>query len=140
MKKIFALILSFVFIFSGCVSTEPQIDPNIVLVEINSCDGKNIDYTVVNNSKDTIELGNDYRLEYKEGNNWVEVPETGEVFFSMIAYVLNPGEGKSFSENLEMRYGELQKGTYRIVKSVRLLNEDGEICGAQQATGEFEIN
>ena len=140
MKKIFALILAFVFIFSGCVSTEPQIDPNIIVIEINSCDGKNIEYTVVNNSKDTIELGSDYRLEFKDGEDWAEVPETGEVFFTMIAYGINPNEGKSFSENLEMRYGELQKGTYRIVKSVRLLNEDGELFGTQEATGEFEIN
>ena len=90
MKKIFVLILAFVLIFSGCVSTEPQIDPNIVVIEIDSCDGKNMDYTVVNNSKHTIELGSDYRLEYKEGENWAEVPETGEVFFTMIAYILAP--------------------------------------------------
>lgn len=139
MKKIFLLLLAICICFCGCVSTEPQIDPNLVVIEITSYDETSINYTVINNSKFGIELGNDYHLEYKEGNNWVEVTETGEVFFTMIAYVLNPSEGKSFSENLEMRYGVLQKGTYRIVKDARLLNEDGELCGAQQATAEFEI-
>ena len=134
------MLLAICLCFCGCVSTEPQIDPNLVTIEITSFDETTVNYTVINNWKFGIELGNDYRLEFKDGEDWSEIPETGEVFFTMIAYVLNPGEGKSFSENLEMRYGELQKGTYRIVKSVRLLNEDGEICGAQQATGEFEIN
>ena len=139
MKKIFVLCLAICLCFCGCVSTEPQIDPNLVVIEITSYDETSINYTVINNSKFGIELGNDYRLEFKEEENWEEVPERTEAFFSMIAYVLNPSEGKSFSENLEMRYGKLSNGTYRIVKDVRLLNEDGEICGTQQATAEFEI-
>ena len=140
MKKIFVLLLAICLCFCGCVSTEPQIDPNLVVIEITDFDETRVNYTVVNNYKFGIELGNEYRLEYKDGESWTEVPETGEVFFTMIAYVLNPGEGKSFSENLEMRYGKLQSGTYRIIKDVYLWNEDDEFCGTQQATGEFEIN
>ena len=127
MKKIFVLLLAICLCFCGCVSTEPQIDPNLVVIEITDFDETRVNYTVVNNYKFGIELGNEYRLEYKDGESW-------------IAYVINQGEGKDFSENLEMRYGKLQSGTYRIVKDVRLLNEDGEICGSQQITAEFEIN
>ena len=140
MKKIFALLLAICVCFCGCVSTEPQIDPNLVVTKITSFDETSINYTVINNWKYGIEFGNDYHLEYKDGENWAEVPEQSEVFFTMIAYVLNPSEEKSFFENLEMRYGKLSNGTYRIVKDIRLLNEDGEICGTQETSAEFEIS
>ena len=57
----------------------------------------------------------------------------------MIAYVLNPGEIKTYTEDLEMRYGVLPKGTYRISKEIWIWNEDDVLCGEQRAYGEFEI-
>lgn len=139
MKRIFVLIVAFCVLFCGCGAEDPQIDPNSVIIEIGSFDEKSVSYTVINNSKNVIELGSAYSLEYNEGENWEQVPETSEVFFDMMAYVLNPEESKSFSENLEMRYGVLESGTYRIVKDIRILNEDGDLCGEQKAFGEFEI-
>ena len=139
MKKVVALLLVLCFLLCGCVSTEPEIDENLIKIEITDYGAKNIDYTVMNLSKKSVELGDSYTLEFKEGKNWVPVPETGEAFFSMIAYVIYAGEGKSFSEDFEMRYGVLQNGTYRIVKEVYIWNEDGETCGKQQITAEFKI-
>mgnify|MGYP006331008765 FL=1 len=75
----------------------------------------------------------------KEGKNWVSVPEKEEVFFAGIAYGLNPGEAKTFEENLEMRYGVLEKGIYRISKDIWIWNEDEVICGNQRTFAEFEI-
>ena len=86
-----------------------------------------------------MEIGNEYYLEKKEGKSWTLVPEAEEVFFTAIAYGLNPGEAKTFEENFEMRYGVLEKGIYRISKDIRIWNEDEVICGNQRIFAEFEI-
>ena len=57
----------------------------------------------------------------------------------MIAYVLASGEKMNFSFDISARYGELSSGKYRIWKDVKLLNEDGEVCGSQRVYGEFEV-
>lgn len=139
MKKIFVLAFAFCVLLCGCMAEDPQIEPKFLVIEIADYDEKSISYTVINNSNNAVELGEDYCLEYREGESWAEVSENGEVFFNMIAYVLNPGGEKSFSENLEIRYGVLESGTYRIIKDVRLCNEDGEVCGNQEVFAEFEI-
>lgn len=139
MEKIFALFLAICLCFCGCVSTELEIDTNLIKIEITDYSAKHIDYSVVNRSKNSVELGYNYSLEVKDGKNWVPVPETEEAVFNMIAYVIYAGEVKSFSADLETRYGVLQSGTYRIVKEVYIWNEDGETCGNQQITAEFKI-
>ncbi len=139
MKKVFVLFAAIYLMLCGCSEKDPQTDPDNFIIEVTSCDGKNAAYTVINNSKNTVEIGNDYYLEYKEDTEWLPVEETGEVFFSMIAYGLNPGEGKSFSEDLEMRYGILPEGIYRIGKDIWIWNEDEVVCGEQRVFAEFEI-
>ena len=139
MKRIIVLIMAFCICFCGCVSTEPQIDPNLIEIEITYSDSKNITFDVVNNAKDSIEFGSEYHIEYLDGENWVPLEERTETFFTMIAYVLVSGEKMNFSFDMEARYGELSSGTYRIAKNFTLLNEDGIPCGNRMAYGEFEV-
>ena len=63
MKRIIVLIMAFCICFCGCVSTEPQIDPNLIEIEITYSDSKNITFDVVNNAKDSIEFGSEYHIE-----------------------------------------------------------------------------
>ncbi|MBQ3531674.1 MAG: hypothetical protein IJA05_07145 [Oscillospiraceae bacterium] len=137
MKRFLMVVL--LLCLCGCASGEPEIDPELFTAEIISFDEKSISFFVVNNSKNTVEIGNEYYLEKKEGKSWTLVPETEEVFFTAIAYGLNPGEAKTFEENLEMRYGVLEKGIYRISKDIWIWNEDEVICGNQRIFAEFEI-
>lgn len=137
MKKL--LIFLALLCLCGCAFVEPEIDPELFTAEIISFDEKSISFFVVNNSKNTVEIGNEFYLEKKEGKNWVSVPEKAEVFLAGIAYGLNPGEAKTFEENLEMRYGVLEKGIYRISKDIWIWNEDEVICGNQRIFAEFEI-
>ncbi len=139
MKKIFVLILAICLCFCGCVSTEPQIDPNLVKIEITYGDSQNITFDVINNSKDKIEFGSEYYIDYLDGENWVTAEEKNETFFTMIANILEPGGKMNFSYDLQARYGELSDGKYRVWKDVNLLNEDGEVYGSQRVFAEFEV-
>ena len=110
-KKIFVLFLAICLCFCGCVSTEPQIDPNLIKIEITYSDSKNITFDVVNNSKDGIEFGSEYHIEYLDGEEWVSLEERTETFFTMIAHVLASGKKMNFSFDIAARYGELSSGT-----------------------------
>ena len=139
MKKIFLLLLAICICFCGCVSTEPQIDPNLIKIDITYGDSKNVTFDVINNSKDGIEFGSEYHIEYLDGEEWLPLEERTETFFTMIAYMLASGEKMNFSFDIAARYGELSSGTYRIANNFTLLNEDGISCGNQMAYGEFEV-
>ena len=135
MRKLFVLV----FAISGCVSAEPEIDPELFTMEIISSDSENVTFEIKNNSKGSIEFGEDYCIEFKDGENWVPVEEISEYFFNMIAYGLESGGSKRFTVNFEPRYGALSSGTYRVAKDIRMLNEDGIDCGGQRVYAEFEI-
>ncbi|MBR6658013.1 MAG: hypothetical protein IKL18_07590 [Oscillospiraceae bacterium] len=139
MKKLFLLLGVICLCFCGCVSTEPQIDPNLIKIEITHSDSENITFDVINNAKDNIEFGSEYYIDYFDGENWVTLEERTETFFTTIAHILAPGGKMNFSFDIASRYGELSSGKYRIWKDVRLLNEDGEVCGSQRVYGEFEV-
>ena len=139
MKKIFVLILAFCLLISGCVSTDPEIDPNLVVMEVTSSSESKVSFVIKNNSKDAVVFGESYTLEFFDGESWSEVPEAYATFFIEIAHLLASGEEYKSSVNLEMRYGALSSGTYRIVKSISLENDLGETYATQQLTAEFEI-
>lgn len=140
MKKIFALFAVFCLCFSGCVSTDPQIDPELVVMEITEYFEGSVGFEIKNNSKDRISFGENYSLEFYNGKEWEEVGETSETFFIAIAHILESENIYSSSANLEMRYGILSDGNYRIVKEIRFLNEDGEDYGGQEIFAEFEVS
>jgi hypothetical protein len=139
MKKFLVLLIAICVLFCGCVKTEPQIDPNLIKIEITYSDSKNVTFDVINSSKDGIEFGSEYHIEYLDGEEWLPLAEKTETFFTMIAYMLASGEKMNFSFDIAARYGELSSGTYRIAKNFTLLNEDGISCGNQMAYGEFKI-
>ncbi len=139
MKRLAVLFLIFCFAFSGCVSVDPQIDPNLVTAEIINVTDKSLTYEITNNSKDNIVFGNEYYFEYKDGENWAKISDRTEIFFTEIAHILEPGQSKTITENFEYRYGALSSGTYRVVKDIRFENQDGTDFGGQILTAEFEV-
>ena len=139
MKKLFVLLIAICLCFCGCANTEPQIDPDLIIMEVVHADTQNVVFEVTNNSKYKIEFGEDYYIEFKDGENWVPLEETNEYFFNMIAYSLEPGGWQRFDGKTEPRYGALSSGTYRIAKDFTLLNEDEIPCGSKRPLAEIEV-
>ena len=140
MKKISVLFIAFLILFCGCEEKDPQINPNLIKMEITYCDSEKISYKIINNCGYGIEFGSEYNIEYLEENDWIPVAERTEAFFNAIAYGLASGEENVFSINTESRYGALSDGKYRIIKDISLLNEDGVMCGSQRIFAEFEVS
>ena len=140
MKKFFAAITALCLLLSGCANAEPEIDPNLIVMEVTYSDPEKISYEITNNWKYGIEFGSEYEIEYLEGDEWIPVAERTEAFFTLIAHGIAPGEKNVFSADFEARYGALSSGKYRVLKDIKLLNEDGTECGSQRVYAEFEIN
>ena len=59
----------------------------------------------------------DYRLETERGGEWYEVKQIGEFANTMELMIFTPGQILTHTFDLELRYGKLPAGSYRVVKS-----------------------
>lgn len=64
--------------------------------------------------ENTLLFGEEYYLEYLTENGWKEIAPAGEIIRTDAAYKLEPGGSLKRSWNLEMDYGTLESGQYRI--------------------------
>ncbi len=77
-----------------------------------------------------LESGTWYRIEKREGDEWVEMPYAqgigNEIGWNSVAWCI-PGEGSvEFEEDWSFLYGELTPGTYRIVKEITDFRSSGD--------------
>jgi len=79
-----------------------------------------IDYsmTVVftNESDIEYEYGLTYELEIQDENNWYVVKPKKDIYTTLMAYTIKPGESKEVAINLDGKYGKISKGHYRVIK------------------------
>lgn len=75
-------------------------------------------------NKPDLGWGESYSIQKKEENNWVNLQPSEDVFFSLIHYNLDSNNQVIQQLNWVDYYGELENGTYRIVKSVGSNNID----------------
>lgn len=89
--------------------------------------------SIVNATDKDCTFGVDYALEVRLDDVWYKVPPKEDMFFIMIAQVLEPGGTAQLEASLADAYGALPEGKYRYVKSFSF--EDGGTAAA----AEFEI-
>lgn len=85
--------------------------------------------------------GDDFSLEKKINGKWYEVPVviSGNYGFNSIGYNLAAGETAEFEVDWKWLYGSLNKGEYRIVKSILDFRKTGDYDNYILAA-EFSIN
>lgn len=93
-------------------------------VEIVITDNNEVPYTWTEN----------YTLERKVDDSWVEVTPVNEATFTEDAFTLDENNQVSQKINWTEIYGSLESGTYRVVKHVEVLNGDMYI-----QSNEFEV-
>ncbi|MGN0460396.1 MAG: immunoglobulin-like domain-containing protein [Ruminococcus sp.] len=141
MKRLVSLFLLSAFMllaFAGCGNSEGEksntsdtatttvaksnISATVELSKTDySQDVEKIDFTVTNNSDDTIYFGDDFLLEVKEGDKWTEPEIVAEYMKSSDDLLRTLDKGKSIDESLYVseRYGTLlYPGEYRLVVTV----------------------
>ena len=130
MKKILLIILSLstLFIITGCTNnrigekTPYDIKTNQVTINVkeDSLTSSQATFIIKNKTDKEFTYGEPYHLEIKHNDSWhiLELEPNNDLFFTMPAYSLKAGESVEKECEWEHGYGQLKKGTYRIVKDV----------------------
>ena len=145
MKKILLIILSLstLFIITGCTNNrigektpyDIKTDQVTIKVKEDSLTSSQATFIIKNKTDKEFTYGEPYHLEIKHNDSWhiLELEPNNDLFFTMPAYSLKAGESVEKECEWEHGYGQLKKGTYRLVISVSLEKEK------QYIAGEFEI-
>ena len=80
-------------------------------------------FILKNNSNVNITYGNEYKIEKKINNNWQELAR--KLAFNLPAYNLKYMDSVELKLDWKNGYGSLDKGKYRLVKSVSIEKVDG---------------
>ena len=116
MKK--GIILLCVLLFTGCEKLSNVDGSNIIPFSVKEVASNQVTVNMTNESFETIYYGNPWHLEKKKNNRWYIVTPKEDLTFTLPLYSLKKGETKEWTINFEYNYGNLEKGTYRIVKEV----------------------
>lgn len=139
MKKMILFSVIMALFFSACAA-EPQIDPELIKIDITYSDSEIITFDVINNSKNEIAVGYEWFLEYQDQNSWVPAEKREEIYVWPMADCLITGEKRNYSFGFTRMYGKLSDGKYRIYQDIEIMNDDGVTCGTQRVFAEFEIS
>lgn len=75
-------------------------------------------YLLHNNTSETVEFGEPYTIERKEGNQWTELTRRDDVGWNTIGYVLEPGQTLALTCGFWLYEETPAAGEYRLVKEV----------------------
>ena len=90
-----------------------------------------------NSSNNTIIYDDTYELEIKKDGSWYKIDV--ELLFNEPIWNLDSGASKELEFNLEKSYGDLDIGTYRIIKAISLEKTD-DVYEEFYVGFEFTIN
>lgn len=88
------------------------------------------DLIIDNQSSRELEFGEDYAVQFHDGQRWISVESQQSQGFGLVGYSLLPGESRSFHLSWENLYGSLIPGHYRVSKRFSLCGMD-RVCYAE---------
>lgn len=111
-------------------------DPKNVTIEVieETISNTYVEILITDNNEDKYGWGVDFRVQEKVDGKWRDLEYiSDDVSWIAIAYFISEGNQMTLEVDIEEYYGELDKGIYRIVKSVY---DDGDV---DIYSNEFEI-
>ncbi|HAX74162.1 MAG TPA: hypothetical protein DCY20_11615 [Firmicutes bacterium] len=125
MKKILACMsLLVLFIFTGCSKTLEE-SPNqdiaentMVKMSVISASTENLTVELTNQSDEVLTYGAYIQLEVKENGSWKVVPVVEGMGWDDMGYLLEPDQTIKEDSPLNLYYGTLAKGEYRVIKQL----------------------
>ena len=135
MKKIIVLIISLMFIFTGCSSdlkkSNVEVENNDIefYIKEDTLTRSGVTLILKNNSDKTLYFGEPYEIEVYKDGSWRKMEV--EMYFTMPLYGLESGKDKEISFNWENTHGRLNKGKYRIIKDVYFEEENEFYIGCE---------
>lgn len=92
-----------------------------------------VDIIITDNNEDKCSFGTDFKVQKKNGENWIDLEYLPNTSFNDIAYIMKENTSKQ-SINFKQYYGSLEKGTYKLSKKIYINGAEQEIFSK-----EFEI-
>ncbi len=81
-------------------------------------------FILKNNTDNEIEYGQDYWLEEKKNKKWYKKEMIKEFYYDLPLYTLEAKGTIKLEISWKDAYGELSKGTYRVVKQINITATD----------------
>lgn len=116
------------------VQPEPQLDETTYTLPENveawivegSTDSNHAVLNIVNTSQNPVTFSVEYRLEKKENGQWMELFPKTDVDWDKTLYTITPNSAKKMSIGFMLAYGELEAGTYRILRQVHVPDDKND--------------
>ena len=77
-----------------------------------------ISIIIINNNDNEIGYGEEYKIQKNINGEWEYLDYLPNTVWNDIAYIIKANSQTTKKLNLENTYGELEKGTYRVIKTV----------------------
>ena len=97
-----------------------SIDVNNVKIEVdkNTITPTSISIIITNNNENELTYGEEFKIQKKINGEWKDLNYLPNTIWNAMAYITKGNSQTTKKLNLEYTYGELGKGTYRVVKPV----------------------
>lgn len=124
--------------FEESLSTNEENNSDLenVIIKVDSTTIKPTSISIIiNNNDNEIGYGEEYKIQKNINGEWKYLDYLPNTSWNDIAYIIKANSQTTKKLNLENTYGELGKGTYRIIKT--MFSENGK--KADIYSNEFEI-
>ena len=125
--------------FEESLSTNEENNSDLenVIMKVDSITIKptSISIIIINNNDNEIGYDQEYKIQKNINGEWKYLDYLPNTSWNDIAYIIKANSQTTKKLNLENTYGELEKGTYRIIKT--MFSENGK--KADIYSNEFEI-
>lgn len=125
--------------FEESLSTNEENNSDLenVIMKVDSITIKptSISIIIINNNDNEIGYGEEYKIQKNINGEWKYLDYLPNTSWNDIAYIIKANSQTTKKLNLENTYGELGKGTYRIIKT--MFSENGKKTDIYST--EFEI-
>lgn len=107
---------------SGVKASDVKIEYDIDKVKIeilkDTITNSSVEILITDNNENNGGWGKSYRIQKKENGKWNDLKPIQDLVFEEIAFLLDENNQLKQKINWKKFYGELEKGTYRIVKPI----------------------
>ena len=108
--------------FEESLSTNEENNSDLenVIIKVDSTTIKptSISIIIINNNDNEIGYGEEYKIQKNINGEWKYLDYLPNTSWNDIAYIIKANSQTTKKLNLENTYGELEKGTYRVIKTV----------------------
>lgn len=108
-----------------------DIDKVTIEVDKSTISSKSISIIIINNNENELTYGEEFKIQKNVDGEWKNLDYLPNAIWNAMAYVTKGNSQTNKKLNIENYYGELENGTYRVVKPI--------FDGTSIYSDEFEI-